>query len=120
MEEPRTIEYATRSKPIPIIRLYGVLSILFCVLQFPWIGVWAWAYWAILWGDNQPPMGGFVVSYIAAALPSIVAIVLGLTSILRRDTLRFDRITGMVGCLGGIVWSCFVIAAFFEALKSRW
>jgi hypothetical protein len=120
MEEIPTIEYAARPKKPSVVRLYGVLAILFCVLQLPWAMVVGWAYWAILWGDNQPPLGGFIMSFVGAAIPSLAAVSLGLVAIVRRGRTRFDAIAGMVGSVGGLIWLLFFAAMFLDQLKSRW
>jgi len=37
----------------------------------------------------------------------------------RKHKPRFDRVAGMIGCLGGIIWIAFFMKWFVEAMSFR-
>ena len=99
--------------------LFGLIACLCCMVQIPWGICAGWAFWSVLWGDNQPPLGGLVMTFLAAAIPCLLAISLGLFALMRKSGPRFDRVAGAIGFFGGIIWAVFFVLAFLDQLKSR-
>lgn len=119
MEPLPPIDYAGKGTKFPPVRPYGLFSLMLCFVQFPWLVCGGWAFWAILFGDNQPPMGGFVLSFIGMGLPCIMAIGLGVVAMGRSHGFRADRIAGLLGCVGGIGWGAFIFRKFLELMQTR-